>query len=108
MNPASALQHWTVVPADAGRSTLQVELQRPLAAGKSARVMLRLHRSPPSFAVTHGQGFDPSHLVLTFPDVVPLSVRTREGVLAISVDPAYQASVETSQTFKSHRPHGGS
>jgi hypothetical protein len=120
LTPTDLLQQVSLSPGC--DPVLVVDLQHPLGPSVAARLTLRL-RAEPGWDAPGGAGATPSPLLalfpaaargivaavrpvvspvepagqggvsLPFPEVVPLDARLREGALAISVDPAYQASV---------------
>ncbi|HYT90006.1 MAG TPA: hypothetical protein VEL76_14970, partial [Gemmataceae bacterium] len=85
LEPKGLLGPWSPTLS---KGMLVVELQQALTAGERATLTVKL-RSPRERVVP---GSD-SLLPLPFPDLEPLNVRLREGMLAIDVDPRYQASV---------------
>jgi hypothetical protein len=107
LSPAALLRHWTVQPAEQGQGLMLIDLQRPLgeedpaARGGEALpgpVVLRPRAgSPPRLQLTvrlhPGGGGAPAAGALAFPVVEPVGARFREGLLAVSVDPQYQATV---------------
>src|SRR5262249_7891562 len=70
-----------------GRQLVTIALKRALAPAEELWVTLQL-RAP--LAVP------PAGIALAFPDVVPVGASLREGVLAISVNRAHQATVAAS------------
>src|SRR5262249_10957859 len=91
---------------DKDRSTLRVDLQRPLAPASPAPpdpraplATLRLNvwlRPAPARPAPGGKKERPGELSLPFPDVVPVGARYREGALAIDYEQnLYEAGVVT-------------
>lgn len=85
---ADLLRSWALTN-EAGRPAVVVELLRALEPGETARLTLVL-RPAETARPTGGE------TRLPFPDVEPLGARAREGVFAVSIDPAYQAVIQAS------------
>jgi hypothetical protein len=101
LTPAGLLQSWAVVQED-HLTTLVVDLQWPVGPGSAPRAEVRL-RAIAGSRQAGSTGF-PSGTALGFPDLVPLLARFREGALAISIDPAYQAQAECREPLAAGAP----
>ncbi|MBY0522421.1 MAG: hypothetical protein K2R98_03445 [Gemmataceae bacterium] len=88
LSPPELLRYWTVSP-DKVRPTLTVDLDRALDPTTSARLNVRARLTQVRAVPTAG-------LSLPVPDLVPMDARLREGALAISVAPLYQATPSAS------------
>jgi hypothetical protein len=82
LSPPELLRNWSV---SANPALLVVDLNQSLGAGQSAALTVRLRPT--------GRGTAPPPNT-PFPDLVPEGIRCREGALAVSVDPQYQASAQ--------------
>lgn len=87
-SPSSLTAGWNQ-RNDKGGTFLLIDLERPLEPGVPIRLNLRLRSRMPSSVPAAGQTF-------SFPDVVPMGVRLREGALGISISSAFQAVVSAS------------
>jgi hypothetical protein len=99
-NPKDLLRTWGV-RKEGGRSTLVVELQRPLTpaarpSGGPVAPQLRLELRPARDLAGEVLGKPDEVLALPFPSVVPQGARLFEGALAIDFDQLlYEAAPET-------------
>jgi hypothetical protein len=91
LEPAGLLRTYHVVK-EKGQSRLMVDLQEALGPRSNpAQLTLQLQPEKP-------EPGSPAVRMLTLPQVVPLKSYLREGILAITVDPVYEAEVQTSMT----------
>jgi hypothetical protein len=107
------LRHWTVLSPEADGVPLLLDLHRPLGPAPASRwtVQLRLKQNAEQRAkntaasrATAADPAAPGELVLAFPDVLPQGARLREGTLALSVDPSFQATPSTRLTSVAPEP----
>ncbi len=95
-NPKGLFRNWTVIPQRNGPATLMVELLRPLSSSDTAQLTVELRPVQDEENSSSALGATPSEVSAAFPVMVPKGTSLWEGALAISVDPAYQATVAAS------------
>lgn len=77
---------WGLAESAEGRPMLQVDLDSPLSPARSGQVTVRLTRSSPEPLAS----LQPEQ---SFPEVAPEGGRVLQGILAVSLDPAFRAEV---------------
>jgi hypothetical protein len=95
MTPAGLLQNWDEIAAAEGATQLRIVLIRPLERPRSVLLTLQLLPSPP-IRQRSGEGSEVAEVPYPFPLLQPPGTQEWDGVLAVTVDPAVEAIVQTS------------
>src|SRR5207249_790456 len=96
LRPANLLRSWTPMPPDRGRTLLIVELQRSLEPASSGRLTLQLRPAKTWPITSQANSATVAELSLPFPEIVPQGTRFWDGILAVEINPLYEAVVRAS------------
>jgi hypothetical protein len=95
VTPSELAGNWMVTHHD-GRDALVIDLQRPLEASGRAILRVKLRPTETDASVLSQRVAEAGELSFAFPEVLPEGALLRDGGLAISVDPLFQATATAS------------